>query len=62
MLLNNGTHVSDIPNEDDSVTKRTRKLILNPKTATYDNLDPTSRELVLKTISFLKKRKRTITR
>ena len=52
MLLNSGAGVQ----ETARIQEATRKLLLNPKTASYENLDEASRELVKKTIGFFEQK------
>jgi len=52
MLLNNGSAKTNLDPARDETIQATRNLLLNPKAATYEDLDDQSRQLVLKTIDF----------
>lgn len=50
--LNDASKTQSVTGVAGPAVEATRKLLLNPKTARYDNLDEDSRRLVLKTIEF----------
>ena len=56
MLLQRGDQVSGSRLGENHTREATRKLILNPKTASYETLDGPSRELVQKTIGFFEQK------
>jgi len=56
MLLNNAGSIPSGKATEGQSIQATKKLLLNPKTESYDHLDEASRELVQKTIGFFEKK------
>ncbi|MGB3210643.1 MAG: acyl-CoA dehydrogenase [Desulforhopalus sp.] len=56
MLLTNEDTMQQGTGAEDQVVVATRKLLLNPKTESYDHLDESSRGLVRKTIDFFEQK------
>ena len=56
MLLDNTSGTQSGAGKEEQSVQATRKLLLNPKTASYDHLDEPSRKLVRKTIEFFEQK------
>jgi len=56
LLFDNSRSTHDGERTTEQIVEATRKLLLNPKNASYENLDEKSRQLVLKTIDFFEQK------